>query len=249
MTWEGLVDEGIVTNTDVELENMSPANFRIAVDGVDILFEIDFQGYNGDCASINNCISISGQCMSRALQEDWRKIVIERVKGVAEAGGDFPLYQLLSSHLLPLLHEAKSKNDTSNTTSAEEQRIQVLPSTTYHVLFTSHHFISTTKRQNLSGWSSQLGISGFAKIGYPGLIYAEGSQDSIEEFADNIKAMQWLALKKRFIEPLESTTCDRDHQLSGWKEFEKVGEVVKEMRRLGRGEYVLEMGIGAGAKE
>lgn len=88
MTWEGLVDEGIVTNTDVELENMSPANFRIAVDGVDILFEIDFQGYNGDCASINNCISISGQCMSRALQEDWRKIVIERVKGVAEAGGE-----------------------------------------------------------------------------------------------------------------------------------------------------------------
>jgi hypothetical protein len=81
------------------------------------------------------------------------------------------------------------------------------------------------------------------------VIYAEGSKESIEEFADNIKGMQWLALKKRFVEPLEGIVRDNDYHLSGWKEFEKVGEVVEEMRRLGRGEYVLEMGIGAGAKE
>lgn len=127
--------------------------------------------------------------------------------------------------------------------------MQTLLSTPYHILFTSHHLISTTKRRNLSGWSSKLRISGFAKIGYPGVIYAEGSKESIEEFADNIKGMQWLALKKRFVEPLECTVPADGYTLSGWKEFEKVGEVVEEMRRLGRGEHVLEMGIGAGSKE
>jgi len=120
---------------------------------------------------------------------------------------------------------------------------------TYHVLFTSHHLISATKRRNLQAWSSSLNIVGFAKIGYPGVIYGQGSKDYVEEFVENVKAMQWLALKVRFIEPLENAGKDEPGQLKGWREFEKVGEVVEEMRRLGRGKYVLEMGIGAGMRE
>lgn len=85
-------------------------------------------------------------------------------------------------------------------------------------------------------------------MGYPGVIYAQGLKDSIEEFVENVKTMQWLALKVRFMEPLENMN-DTGPELRGWREFEKVGEVVEEMRRLGRGKYVLEMGIGAGAKE
>lgn len=90
---------------------------------------------------------------------------------------------------------------------------------------------------------------GFAKIGYPGVIYGQGSKDYVEEFVENVKAMQWLALKVRFVEPLENAGNNEPGQLKGWREFEKVGEVVEEMRRLGRGKYVLEMGIGAGMKE
>ena len=63
-----------------------------------------------------------------------------------------------------------------------------------------------------------------------------------------MKAMQWLALRLRFIEPLpdEFTRVQRgDEQRKRWVEFEKVGEVVDEMRWLGREKYVVEMGIGS----
>jgi hypothetical protein len=88
VTWKGLVDEGIVTNTNAELENLPPPCFRVGIDEVNVSFDIDCQGYRGDWANINDCISISGQHMSRATQEHWRKVIIERLEGVAEAGGE-----------------------------------------------------------------------------------------------------------------------------------------------------------------
>jgi hypothetical protein len=89
-----------------------------------------------------------------------------------------------------------------------------------------------------------LSISGFAKVGYPGIIYAEGVQSNVEEFVANVKAMQWLALRVRFIEPVGGAKFE-----SYWVEFQKVGEVVEEMKRIGREEFILEVGIGsAGSK-
>jgi len=74
----------------------------------------------------------------------------------------------------------------------------------------------------------------------------------VEEFVANVKAMQWLALRVRFIEPLSASETDDlvagnhdDEDRRRWKEFEKVGEVVEEMRRLRREKYVVEMGIGS----
>jgi len=117
------------------------------------------------------------------------------------------------------------------------------PSKPWHALLTSHHLISPTKRRNLQQWSSQLCITGFAKVGYPGVIYGEGAQAHVEEFVDNIKAMQWLALRVRFVE--EVPPEGKSGQLNRWTEFEKVGEVVQEMKRVGRQNFVLEMGIGS----
>jgi len=110
--------------------------------------------------------------------------------------------------------------------------------------------VSPTKRRNLQRWSSEYHLDGFEKLGYPGIIYAQGSKDDVEDFAENVKAMQWKALKTRFLEPLESlgerSTGSSRELVSGWNEFEKVGQVVEVMRRMGRGKYVTEMGIGGG---
>lgn len=121
----------------------------------------------------------------------------------------------------------------------------------YHALLTSHHLISPNKRRSLHQWSNELSLTGFAKVGHPGVIYCEGEQAHVEEFVANVKAMQWLALRVRFIEPLAEAGKLEDHGKSisderrHWSEFEKVGEVVEEMRRLGREQYVVEMGIGS----
>jgi hypothetical protein len=141
---------------------------------------------------------------------------------------------------------------SDNEDKAEETRgpltTKAESSTRYHALLTSHHLISPTKRRNLQQWSSQLSISGFAKIGYPGVIYCEGLEDQVEQFVANIKAMQWLALRVRFMEPVPTQAASKQEssgQKRTWAEFEKVGEVVEEMRRLGREKYVVEMGIGS----
>ena len=137
----------------------------------------------------------------------------------------------------------------------------------YHTLFTSHHLVSPTKRRNLQKWSSELSLHGFAKVGYPGCIYAEGLQADVEDFVAYVKAMQWLALRMRFCEPLNITRYERlasvrlrhathgadgDRTLSNkntaaprWVEFERVGDVVEEMRRAGREAFIIEMGFGS----
>ena len=157
------------------------------------------------------------------------------------------MYELITTHLLPLLHEQAAALHEAEVTEEHEQSPKnvktSVPSMRYHALLTSHHLISPTKRRNLYQWSSQLNITGFAKVGHPGVMYAEGSQEDVEEFVQNVKAMQWLALRVRFVEPLPRELQPAKEK--GWKEFEKVGEVVDEMRRLRRKTFVVEMGIGS----
>jgi len=123
------------------------------------------------------------------------------------------------------------------------------PGPVYHALLTSHHLISPNKRRSLQQWSSTHSLTGFAKVGHPGVIYCEGAQAQVEEFVANVKAMQWLALRVRFVEPVPhegiQDASGNNRERRNWVEFEKVGDVVEEMRRLGRESYVTEMGIGS----
>lgn len=161
------------------------------------------------------------------------------------------MFNLVSSTILPLLHE-KAKSRLSNTILAADisssSRSSAEP--IYHALFTSHHLVSPTKRRNMQKWASDLSIHGFAKVGYPGCIYCEGNQSDVEEFVDNVKAMQWLALRLRFIEPLESRygrlyiKSSRHALERRWIEFEKVGEIVEFMRQIERDNFVTGMGLG-----
>ena len=111
----------------------------------------------------------------------------------------------------------------------------------YHALLTSHHLVSPIKRRMMQKWSSELNISGFAKVGHPGLIYAEGDKENVDEFVRKVRVMQWLALRVRFIEPIEPSQCDPGHR---WIEVEKVGEVLGLMRKRGREKHVTSFGIG-----
>lgn len=163
------------------------------------------------------------------------------------------MYQLITLHLLPLLHEECDSHSTQTTENIANALASDSNNERYHVLFTSHHLISPQKRRDLQQWSSSLSLTGFAKVGYPGVIYAEGDRVNVEEYVENVKSLQWLALKVRFVEPVPNNKESLMHPVADgqprWKEFQKVGKVVEEMRRLGREEYVVEMGIGsAGTK-
>ena len=166
----------------------------------------------------------------------------------------FPTYELISTHVLPEVHNNWPRHQPSNSHPSVIGIVQSRQpgghdttgsNVAYHALLTSHHLISPAKRKSLQQWSSQLHVSGFAKVGYPGCIYCEGEQENVEEFVANVKAMQWFALRVRFVEPLPENLVPQSMAKRCWVELEKIGEVVEEMRRLGRDSFVVEMGLGS----
>ncbi|KAG2116166.1 hypothetical protein DEU56DRAFT_173236 [Suillus clintonianus] len=225
---------------------VSLARFQVSATDTRISFEVQFpERYPQDSAvdaAQAPLVSVNGEGISREEHHRWRAFVQEKL--IEVQGNDYPIYELLCMHLLPKLHEDGHAEPSSGSMDfLEQQNIKrSLEIRHYHALLTSHHLVSPTKRRSLQRWSSELSISGFAKVGYPGVIYAQGAQENVEEFVANIKSMQWLALRVRFVEPIDLAN---DEHRQGWTEFQKVGEVVEEMRRRGRDKYITEMGIGS----
>ncbi|CAL1694738.1 unnamed protein product [Somion occarium] len=249
-TWNTLLESypDLPCNT---LTLQSP-RFRLTVEGSPIHFEVDIPSdYNGPKASqdmskdLSLMVSVRGDQISRYDQERWQQIMAECASQLSDS--EYPLYELISVYLLPRLHEEVCSNLVLPEQASEKSQASGRPtSLRYHALLTSHHLISPTKRRNLQNWSSQLSITGFAKVGYPGIIYCEGDKTQVEEFVANIKAMQWLALRVRFVEPIPGLETLQNIEIRRrWVEFEKVGELMEEMRRIGRESYVVEMGIGS----
>ncbi|EJF67342.1 hypothetical protein DICSQDRAFT_165165 [Dichomitus squalens LYAD-421 SS1] len=195
-------------------------------------------------------LSAQGDNLGRAQQERWQEIVADAATTVRVQDSEYPLYEMISSHLLPQLHidlEEQANATAAKATEASASSGGPSPSPRYHALFVSHHLKSPQKRRALSQWSHELSLVGFAKVGYPGVIYCEGAQEDVEDFVERVKSMQWLALRLRFIEsaPPTDESQKQDSHHGRWSEFEKVGEVVEEMRRLGREQFVVEMGLGS----
>ncbi|KAG8953995.1 hypothetical protein FRC04_000979 [Tulasnella sp. 424] len=191
-------------------------------------------------------VSIHGETISRQRQELWDKRLKERLKDLIEHEEANVVYLLLCDYALPLISEEASQGElephAENTPVLNEAN--TLPSVPFHALLSSHHLISPQKRKSLLKWSQELNLNGFAKVGYPGIIYVEGTKDEVEEFVQRVKQMQWLALRVRFEEPLPGTNTSSPHQ--EWGEVTKVGEAIEEMKRKGREQFIISLGFGAG---
>ncbi|OJA19278.1 hypothetical protein AZE42_04498 [Rhizopogon vesiculosus] len=245
--WHSLLDsfsstDATSTSTSVIIPTSIPrAKFEVRASDAQLRFEIDFPERYPDDTDIDDAqapsVSVNGEDISREKHYKWRAFIQQTLSEVQ--GNDFPIYQLLCMHLLPKIHEELSGSMDS---PDEQDSRRPLETAYYHALLTSHHLVSPAKRRSLQRWSSELSICGFAKVGYPGVIYAQGAQENVEEFVSNVKSMQWLALKVRFVEPIDLGS-DEHHQ--SWTEFQKVGEVVEEMKRWGKDRYITEMGIGS----
>ncbi|TFK42249.1 hypothetical protein BDQ12DRAFT_677878 [Crucibulum laeve] len=231
-----------------EAKDIAPPHFQLKVEKSNVWFEVTNTGGTQRDNGTDLMVSVKGEDITRVEQEHWQEIIQDKLGEIGDS--EFPIYQLMSLHLLPLLHEeVEHVSKSQQATEANGHTADSSSKEPYHALLTSHHLISPNKRRSLQQWSSSLSVTGFAKVGYPGVIYAQGARENVEEFVANIKAMQWLALRVRFLEPLEQGTAFENHGERQWNEFKKVGEVVEEMRRIGREEYVVEMGIGsAGTK-
>ncbi|KAG1783412.1 hypothetical protein EV702DRAFT_1191837 [Suillus placidus] len=157
--------------------------FQVKATDARISFEVQLPERHPEDADVDTAqvplISVNGDGVSRDEHRRWRAFVKERLADVQGNNSDYPIYQLLCIHLLPKLHEDGHSINTGLSDSMEflEQQSSNRP-TDYRALLTSHHLVSPTKRRSLQRWSSELSISGFAKVGYTGIIYAQGSQEN-----------------------------------------------------------------------
>ncbi|KAI0713116.1 hypothetical protein C8T65DRAFT_574048 [Cerioporus squamosus] len=226
--WTDLLD-AYAHDPDSDLPNLSvsrwpPVNFQLKLEASsDLWYEIALSpDYGEGSPGQLPVVSVKGDSLGRAEQERWQRVVANALESV-------------------------HGSDTSDADRTSSSR--------YHALFTSHHLKSPQKRRSLAQWAHELALSGFAKVGHPGVIYCEGARADVEDFVARVKSMQWLALRLRFVEPAPSESGGRRpgeeaeeqgaQQRGGWAEFEKVGEVVEEMRRLGRESFVVESGVRA----
>ncbi|KAF9237076.1 hypothetical protein BU15DRAFT_49279 [Melanogaster broomeanus] len=228
----------------------SQARFQVRLSGARIWFEAELPSLKSTPSTPPSPrspraavrISVKGENISRDVQERWQALVRAGMQEVETS--EYPVYELLSLHLLPKLHEELSS--CSDPQNAEPEATDTPRH--YHALLTSHHLVSPTKRRSMQQWSSELGITGFAKVGYPGIIYAEGPQHGVEEFVANVKAMQWLALRVRFLEPVERLRSPGNPG-DRWIELQKIGEMLEEMRKQGREALITDLGIGCSSKQ
>ncbi|KAI5885279.1 uncharacterized protein SCHCODRAFT_02593693 [Schizophyllum commune H4-8] len=226
-----------------------PISFKVWVEGHDLRVYVSLPVDYPEVSKLPN-VAVKGTTISRAEQDRWTSLIRERLQEASD--NEQPTYNLVALNLFPLLHEDAEKRSAEATSlsSVSLTDTPTSPEPLFHALFTSHHLVSPTKRRNMQSWTASLNISGFAKVGYPGVIYAYGPKDAVEDFVDRVKAMQWLALRLRFLDALPEEEQDASKAVERkWGELHKVGEVVEEMRRLGREKYVTELGIGTSGSE
>lgn len=168
----------------------------------------------------------------------------------------YPLYEVMT-HLLPFI----APSSRSESPAAAEKSVQH-NAEVHHALLTSHHLLSKTKRKEFIALSSQLSLTGFSKVGHPGIYYAMGREESLKEWLKEVKSWNWLNLRVRVgVEPIpptyeeRSTVQDESRGKSdgargglgrgNWVELEKISDALTWMRDRGREEMLTELGIGA----
>ncbi|THH11626.1 hypothetical protein EW145_g568 [Phellinidium pouzarii] len=244
---------------DSDFQSSLPAStcrFEVRVKDAPIWLEVELpRGYPMIDAPL---VYIRGEEIDRTQQERWQKIVRNEMNELQQEKTEFLVQTLLCMTTLPLLHQLVSVRTLGH---ADTSSVTCMPSASgateshsepvYHALLTSHHLISSKKRRILQKWAPLFSLRGFAKIGYPGCIYAEGARADLLDFITSVKGFQWLALHVRFVEPLSGEHsgqfAEKREDGHSWVELERIGEVVEYMRRLGREQFVTEMGLGSSA--
>jgi hypothetical protein len=64
-------------------------------------------------------------------------------------------------------------------------------------LLYSHHIIADSKRKVVQQWAADLGLGGFAKIGWPGIIVVEGGEGACQEYVTRLQHLRWKHLVVR----------------------------------------------------
>lgn len=133
------------------------------------------------------------------------------------------------------LHQAGVTSNKSSKTTLESTQLHEKKQSKNLVLgrrlIYSHHIISKIKRGDIKSLTSHYNLTGYMKIGWPGLLIIEGLEEDCIAFYDDIRPWNWqyLVLRGEQQEVLpksnNSINIDGDDILKPYRKFDRFLEV------------------------
>lgn len=181
-----------------------------------------------DCSRYPDEILITGSMLQQSKSSAELNSLVDACKSVSDQGSIFAVLQQADTWLQE--HEAidsdretkvldhSRQSATADEVTFETASIPTIPAAVASVIsrnmIYSHHIIGKQKRADMKRMASNLKLTGFIKIGWPGLMVIEGTQENVRDFYDTIRRWQWqyLVLRgemhddKRLFPPLHEVT-------------------------------------------
>ena len=100
-------------------------------------------------------------------------------------------------------------------------------------LIYSHHLISKIKRSDIISLARHHKLTGYMKIGWPGIIILEGSENDCNEFYDNMRKWNWKYLVVRGEQQEVVLDVDANRKFTNFIETEDMSVVAQHCRDVG----------------
>jgi hypothetical protein len=135
---------------------------------------------------------------------------------------------------------AKATRNQVDQDSQQQQQQQPAPfGTTATILgrrlIYSHHIISKIKRADIKRLASDFQLTGYMKIGWPGLIIIEGAEQDCLDFYDEIRPWQWkyLVVRGEQQERCCGRAIDENRKFEQFLEVDDMSLVARHCREVG----------------
>ncbi|GMF25988.1 unnamed protein product [Phytophthora fragariaefolia] len=86
-----------------------------------------------------------------------------------------------------------------------------------------HHIIASNKRRVVKEWALELQLSGFSKIGWPGVVIVEGAEPDVQEYVRRLQHLRWKQITVRGEQTEEGVVDDLRRLPRGFREFPEDG--------------------------
>ena len=63
------------------------------------------------------------------------------------------------------------------------------------VVILFHHILNEDKREYIISSALELALAGWSRTGTPGIIFAEGAPDRLQELVDRLRALRWQSME------------------------------------------------------
>lgn len=133
------------------------------------------------------------------------------------------------TQVLPTLEPHKNTGTSDSNSKDGQNDTKKMKHVIKRVVIWSHHLLATSKRRDIQVWSRELHLSGFARPGYPGAVFAEGDEDQVDEFVTRLKQLRWQALQVRAEEKAGSRVCGTGE--GGIEEVEGLGDIAEALKK------------------